>query len=537
MMNRFFQRFLYLVCIGLVITKCASRGSPQGGAVDIDPPVIVKSIPENFATNFKGDEIRIYFNEYVKIKNAQKQLIISPPMDVKPDIYPLGSASRYITIKIKHTLKDNTTYAFNFGESIVDNNEENPFSYFRFVFSTGDEIDSLSVKGYVTDALKRNPDAFVSVMLYEVDTAYTDSIVYKEKPRYITNTLDSVTNFSIDNIKEGTYKLVALKDENSNYLFDQKRDKIAFLEDAITIPTDSSYRLNLFKEAVNFKATRPKQNGAQQILFPFEGKTERLKIKMLENLAEDSEYRTVKDSETDTIYYWYKPKLELDSTRFVVTKENYIDTLKHRFRKLDADSLVINAVTERILEFKDDFTIEANIPLENIDTTKIKLVDKDTLQVNYKVTYDSIYNRYRFPFEKQEDQRYNITMYPEAITDFFNNKNTDTLNFAFTTKLRSDYGNMRVNLKNAKFPLIVQLVKDDGEVFREVYTTKSPIVDFTDLPPGRYDLRAIFDSNANGVFDTGNYLLGIQPERVSYAPPIDEVRASFDNFIDFTLLD
>jgi len=152
---------------------CASRGRPSGGEIDTTPPEITGESPKNYSTNFKGDEIRIYFNEYVKIKDLQKQLIISPPMDTQPQISPQGSASKYITIKIKDTLADNTTYAFNFGNSIVDNNEENPFAYYRYVFSTGDTIDSLSVKGAVFDALSRNADPFVSVMLYELDTSQT----------------------------------------------------------------------------------------------------------------------------------------------------------------------------------------------------------------------------------------------------------------------------------------------------------------------------------------------------------------------------
>ena len=148
------------------VLGCANRGRPSGGEKDVTPPEILKAVPENYSTNFKGDEIKIYFNEFVKLKDLSKQLIVSPPMDTEPDIRPLGSASKYITIKIKDTLDANTTYALNFGQSIVDNNEENPFSYYRYVFSTGDTIDSLSVNGIVLDAQKNRPDTFVSVMLY-----------------------------------------------------------------------------------------------------------------------------------------------------------------------------------------------------------------------------------------------------------------------------------------------------------------------------------------------------------------------------------
>ncbi|WP_295833750.1 Ig-like domain-containing protein, partial [uncultured Winogradskyella sp.] len=309
---------------------CASRGRPSGGEIDTTPPEITGESPKNYSTNFKGDEIRIYFNEYVKIKDLQKQLIISPPMDTQPQISPQGSASKYITIKIKDTLADNTTYAFNFGNSIVDNNEENPFAYYRYVFSTGDTIDSLSVKGAVFDALSRNADPFVSVMLYELDTSYTDSIVYKQKPKFITNTLDSLTTFSIDNIKEGTYKMVALKEENSNFTFQPKTDKIGFYEGEITVPTDSFYNITLFKEVTDFKVLKPSQIAEQRIQFPFEGQLETVEIEVQSDSIDKLQYRLTRDKEKDSLYYWYKPKVEIDSASFLVKSESFTETFKYK---------------------------------------------------------------------------------------------------------------------------------------------------------------------------------------------------------------
>ena len=179
---------------------------------------------------------------------------------------------------INDTLEDNTTYAFNFGQSIVDNNEENPYDYYRYVFSTGDVIDSLSVKGVIVDAEKLKPDTFVSVMLYELDSTYTDSTVYKKKPKYITNTLDSLTTFSIDNIKEGQYKLIALKDNNGNFTFQQKNDKIGFYEGVVSVPTDTTYTLKLFKEELDFDVVRPKQIAGQKIAFGYEGDFQEMRI-------------------------------------------------------------------------------------------------------------------------------------------------------------------------------------------------------------------------------------------------------------------
>ena len=103
---------------------CANRGTANGGEKDTNPPLVVSEVPENFSTNFVAKEIKIYFDEYIKLKNLQKQLIVSPPMDPPAEITPMGSASKYITIKIHDTLQPNTTYAFNFGSSIEDNNED-----------------------------------------------------------------------------------------------------------------------------------------------------------------------------------------------------------------------------------------------------------------------------------------------------------------------------------------------------------------------------------------------------------------------------
>ena len=118
-MNKTLSNFILATFIGLIFINCANRGNPDGGPKDETPPVIVKAEPDNYSTNFKGKEIKIYFDEYVKMKDLTKQLIISPPMTTQPEITPIGSASKYITIKINDTLQPNTTYAFNFGNSIL----------------------------------------------------------------------------------------------------------------------------------------------------------------------------------------------------------------------------------------------------------------------------------------------------------------------------------------------------------------------------------------------------------------------------------
>ena len=533
-MHKTLLQGLVLMAIVAFFVSCANRGNPSGGPKDIEAPNILRELPENYSTNFYGKEIRIYFDEYVKIKNLQKQLIISPPMSTEPTITPLGTPSKYLKIIINDTLEENTTYAFNFGQSIVDNNEENPYDYYRYVFSTGDYIDSLSVKGQILDAENRKPDNFVSVMLYERDSTYTDSTVFKQKPKYITNTLDSLTTFSIDNIKPGTYKLVALKDENGNYTFQQDSDKIGFYQGFITAPTDSMYSIKLFKEALDFEAKRPKQVAGNKIAFGFEGDYKTMEIEILGTKPEGFKTRLTKDPVSDTLFYWYNPKVDRDSTEFVIRNKTYIDTIKHRFRTIDKDTLVVKTTSSGTLRFNEDFSFTATVPLEKLDKNLITILNKDSLNVPFESTYSKLDNTYSFQFEKIESETYKIEMLPNALEDFFGNVN-DTLNFTARTKTLSDYSNIRVTLNNAKYPIIVQLTDDKGAVKYEQFATEDRLFDFRNVNPGTYYLRTIFDTNGNEKWDSGSFLKQQQAERVSHWPDLIDGRAGWDQIVNFTL--
>lgn len=169
-MIRRFLACLFLLLASISLYQCARRGTPSGGIKDTIPPKLEKAEPANMTVNFKGNKIRLYFNEYIKLNDVQNQLIVSPPLKNTPIITPAGAASKYVEIQLKDTLKENTTYTLNFGQSIVDNNEGNPNSFFTYVFSTGSYIDSLNLKGVVEDAFDKEAETFVSVMLYEMDS-------------------------------------------------------------------------------------------------------------------------------------------------------------------------------------------------------------------------------------------------------------------------------------------------------------------------------------------------------------------------------
>ncbi len=525
-MNKTLSNFILAFSIGFIFINCANRGTPGGGPKDETPPKIVKSEPENYKTNFKGNEIRIYFDEYIKIKDISKQLIISPPMKKKPDVSPISGASRFISLKIYDTLQPNTTYAFNFGNSITDHNEGNPYPYYRYVFSTGNYIDSLSIKGNITDALLKQPETFVNVALYEVNNTFTDSIVFKETPKYVTNTLDSLTTFSIDNLRPGKYLLMALKDGNNDNKFQQKTDQIAYHKNYITVPSDSSYSLRLFKEERNYKATRPRLLAGEKIAFGYEGNYEDMRIDILSETPPEFEYRITKDPKTDTLNYWYKPRLKVDTLNFKVSKNKIENKFTVRISEQKRDTLDFKTEPSGNIGYDEDFRISATTPLSSFKISKIFMVDKDSTTVSFKTRFDTINNAYVFQFDKTEDNKYTIKVLPEAFEDFYGNRNKDTLSYNLSTRKTSDFGYVRFTLVNATYPLIIQLTDKKGILKEERFTKKDNTVDFLNLDSGMYSIRVIHDANGNQKFDTGNYLKKIQPEKVSHFKEI-EIRADW----------
>src|SRR5690606_9724416 len=237
---------------------------------------------------------------------------------------------------------------------------------------------------------------------------------------------------------------------------------------------------------------------------------------------------------TDTLYYWHKTKLEIYSSFYVIKNKKFTDTILHRFRDLKQDSLVIKSLQSGNINFDEDFQLEGSIPFEKLDVSQIKIMDKDSADVAFTTEMDTIFNRYKFKFEKKESETYRIQMLPNAITDFFGNVN-DTLDYTLRTKLFSEYANVRVILQNAKYPIIVQLTDDKGEMKYEQFATEPKIFDFTHITTGNYYLKIIFDTNGNKKWDSGNYLKKLQPERISYDLKVIEASANWDVVQEFTL--
>lgn len=524
-------RFLFITAILLFASNCARTGRPEGGPKDEEAPLFVTAKPPYESIKFNKKEVKLQFNEFIKLKNLNKQFVVSPPMKNPPVISPQGSATKEIKIEILDTLQQNATYIFNFGNAVEDNNEGNKLENFKYVFSTGNYIDSLTSSGNVKDAKLTEPPKNINILLYKIDTAFNDSIIYKKKPNYITNTLDS-TAFKFTNLRKGNYLMIALKEPFNDYIFDPETDKIGFVRDTIQLPRDSivTKPIVLFKEILPYKFKRGKEITKGKIEFGFTGNAKDLKVKLLSKVPDTFKSVSKFMIDRDTLNYWFTP-IDVDSLNFIAENNEFLDTITVRLRKKKLDSLQISSSIKSFLHFRDTFSIESNNPITKIDTTKISLFDKDTIAVNYKLLASKKENKISFIFEKKPKEKYSFKALPNAFNDIFGIKN-DTISYKFSTKEIEDYGRITINVNNIKNQnLIIEILSGSkqNELIERKFIATSGKVIFDLLKPTQYTIRAIVDENKNNKWDTGSYLEKRLAEQIIYHQAIKntELRANY----------
>ncbi len=514
---------------GLLLTtvQCAKRASPTGGPRDSLPPVLINASPKLNTVFFDKEEFNLTFDEYVTLKDISKQLIISPPLSSSQyKVYPVTGASKKVTLKLLDSLMDNTTYTFNFGESIIDFNESNPSSYLTYTLSTGATIDSLYIKGRVTDAFERETERYISLQLYPVDSIYKDSVIFTEKPLYVTSTLDT-TIFRFQNLRAGKYAIIALEDKAGNYFFDQNIDKIGFVDRLIELPQDSILDFRLFQEKANFFWDKPYFINEHHIALAYYGEREDESYKMVSQVPESFESLVTQNRETDTLDYWFRGA-ELDSLQFEFNIKDSLQIKTVYFKNPTPDSLVVDKNTSGSLRLLEKFELKTNLPITEVNSEQVKVTNIDTLPVPASLKIQENYDRITVDFEVIPNDRYEITLLPNALVDFWGNTN-DTLVYRTSTKKIEDYGNIFLRVQHqSPHPYIIELLKGD-EVFRRYDTPlEGGNYSFKLLDAAKYRVRLIEDANQNKKWDTGNYLEKIQPEQVIYYWKEIDVRANWD---------
>ncbi|NOU45711.1 MAG: DUF2141 domain-containing protein [Bacteroidales bacterium] len=591
-----FRKSAYLfIIVGVILTlvRCAHPVAPTGGLKDEDPPVVVGSQPANYSTNFDRKNITITFDEFVKLDKLQQQLLISPPTDKLPEIKLRGKS---LIIKFLEDLRPETTYSVYFGDAVVDLSESNPIPGFTFVFSTGSILDSMTLTGQVRTAFDLKPAEETFVMLYvdDNDTIPVDSLPYRIRPYYITRT-NKLGFYRFQNLRNEQYKMFALTDMNSNFIFDMPGEAIAYADsmikpefikptvidtlvkqdsllqqtvdslseildeekikinrDSLIQMTDNSRFLYLFNEIDSTqKLLRAELTKAGLITFAFRYPARDISVESMLPLPDTFQLLKYYSKNADSLY-WYFSQHVLDSLTIHVTRDTLInDTISlsliprakpvKRGSKKDvvSDALQFTStVKNKKLDLNKPLILNFAEPVVNYqmrDTNRF-ISNKDTLYNQLTFTkIDSIGLHYRVNETFEAGGSYDIAV-PDSVFFGFSGKKNDTILISFKVPTLEDYGKLIVELQiDSAEKLIVQLLNAKELVLEEKKVNNSGKVIFSNLTPGKYKIKAIQDRNGNGRWDTGNYLRKIQPEKVSYFMKELDIRANWDFEEDWDL--
>ncbi|NDV47099.1 hypothetical protein D0T49_08580 [Paludibacter sp. 221] len=569
--------FIVILLIMSFVYSCANRGSgPTGGPKDETPPKVTKSNPVNGSLNFAKKEIQVEFDENISLDKLTENVVISPPQQRNPDIRAQG---KRLIVRFDEELKENTTYTVNFGNAIVDLNEKNPLENYRFAFSTGSKIDTLSISGFLVNAEDLNPASGIIVGIY----AEHDDSVFTKKPFLRIGKTDEMGYFVIDNIKEGTYRIFALGDNNRDYYF-QTGEGLAMYDslitptfemvehrdtiwaDSLTIDTIHIHRhahfypndivLRYFKEnKVRQYFIKSERTQPEKFTLYFNTTLAELpKIEPL-NFEWEDKYILQRNNTLDTLSYWLTDSItwKTDTLRMAMTYfktdsifqlEQTTDTINVVTRKTNARARTTRKNNEKdkkqALSFKtnikptfevyDPIIIQVSEPLIDYDISKIKLNEKvDTILKPLVYEWqqiDSTKMIFSMSYKWEPEKSYTLEIDSAAFTSIYN-KSNDENKSPFKVRSLDEYSEIKIVLTDYDSRAVIQILDAKDKVVRTKNAESGGTL-FQHLKPTDYYVRMFIDENGNGKWDTGEFSTRRQPEEVYYYPHKLTLKANFE---------
>lgn len=504
------------------LKSCASRSSPSGGKKDTLAPALDTSFPLNQSIHFKANKIDLRFDEYLKLKNPQQQINIAPLL---PQDLEIKTKGKGLEILLGDSLRPNTTYIISFGSSLADLNEGNTNKDFKYVFSTGDFIDSLSLDGELFDAYTAAPEKDFLVALYSADRkTERDSFLIKERPDYYAFT-DEEGKFSMTNLRAGKFLLAAFEDKDGNFKQNSGREKMAFWTDTINIQPDSSYHYQLLsfepEKTMRFYGARHKDYGL--IAFGFSLPAEGFVAEVLDLEEDPGFYRW--NASKDTL--WYQFDYPGDSLRFKLNYDSLLVDSVISVRLKDYSNTEISIrTTQKEIRPWDTVFFSTNLPLDRwLADSTLFITPQDTTQLAPQ--QDSLNPRKWF-YPPPHKISFTVAIKKGALTRG-SKALKDSLGFAFNLKKGEDLGTLGFTVKaDSSKRYLLQILDGQDEQYLLQAFQDSVVIELKNELPQKFKAYLIYDADSNGAFTTGDYALQRQPEwRVAYPEEL-EIRANWE---------
>jgi uncharacterized protein (DUF2141 family) len=503
------KHFLLWLFALSVLVSCARVGSPVGGNKDTIPPKMIGSNIDTTRINVPRDikELRIDFDEYITLKDVSKNLIISPPIKYSK-IIPSSTGNKYLQIQWKDTLQANTTYNFNFGNSVVDLNEGNALPYFNFAFSTGSKIDDLYISGTVADALgneknSEGKEKNLVVGLYQVK----DTMDYRQKPYYITKA-DPDGYFELNYLTPGKYRIIGFDDENSNSIYDTGKESVAFQKTPIVLDSSiSGVKLRIYpsKKLVKYKEMAVAPGGVAMV---FEGNPDKVVVKAVGEKPAD--YKVTHKSKSDSARIWFDATKEnigltvSENLKFSYDTGAKQDTMSVFYKKPAKDDMTIANPFSNKLAPETDFRFSSNYMINKIQPENWKL-ESDSISQSFTARIselDSTQVIIKSTFVP--GKKYQLTVPKNTVLSFYS-KLSESVRFDFQAMKADEFGSFTAHLVNAPSQKFwIQLLNDKNETEYQQYGNQT-LIKFTNIRPGSYKLRILVDNNENGYWDSADF--------------------------------
>jgi uncharacterized protein (DUF2141 family) len=436
-----------------------------------------------------------------------------------------------LEITLPDSLEKNTTYTLNFGKGIVDVNEANVLKNFSYVFATGPSLDSLSISGNIKDSQTGKPLIEGVAFVFPIAR---DTLFGKKKASIYTLT-DSSGNYRISNLRAETYKVYALKEQGSDKIYQQSSDEIGFIKEPLMLKKDTqNVNMVIFKEdAKVFRVNDRRLNADGSISISFNQKLKKPGITITEPKSADAG-KIVKFNKTnDSVKVWLND-LSFDSTKVSITDSGKVlQTIKLNRGKKDTytrNVVATDNIEANLLNPNKALQLTFGIPVEEADPSKITLMEDSVLKTDFTVQRDSAeLLSYNFIYPWRANSLYEIKFGAGAFTAIFKAKNKE-----FTKKFqlakRDDYGTLVVKIvvPEPEKQYLLEITNEAKVVVNTLVVAKDTTVKFANYRAGRYFIRIIYDSNKNGIWDTGDVKAGIQPEKIWAESKELSIRANWD---------
>lgn len=524
------MKIILHIILVLSFASCATIRDPEGGPLDSAPPVAdsLHATPGFGALHVNSKEIEIPFNEYVQLKNP-KQVLISPAQKENPDIKIRGK-KLYITLKDE--LLPATTYTISLGTAVQDITEGNAAGKLDMIFSTGDYIDSLQVTGKVTDAFTLEPMAETGVLLYR-DTS--KNTVRTSKPDYYTIT-GKDGRFSFGHLSPGLYRFISVKDANNNFYWDQPQESVGYVDSLFNL-TENTDVGNIVSapQAGAQKPPKADWNRPGVISLPITD----FPIELFIDDTTAQPTKTTVIPGTDSAFVWLAFPLP-DSLTLYTRFENDTVWASRTIRNTVKVKSKVPPLNFRnppqFLEDTDTLKIYASQPILKINQELIVLTT-DTLVVPFKVILDSVScPHFKILFDAVSGKSYKLKLKQGSVEDW-NQTKSDSALFVVSTRKEGYYGAFELKIIGEPgVAYVAQLLNSKGKIIDQIRFVEIGQLSNTKLLPESYKVRLIKDENNNGRWDSGDFELDIQPEKVTYYPDAISIKSKWELDLEWNLL-